>query len=312
MAPMSGSKTNLNKRSKELLLLLLVGMTIFFLQKRSSQIYSYQTKDFDTEVILQNMDAANPFNFRAFFDVAHPGLLSIWVWVGNRTQALSGLSPFSIWVSMLIVTIVLSTLLILITTYRLSNSIWMALIGGLAYLTSPIVSDLSNRAEENFLYHPLLIYLLYLLCQKNMSQAKREIRIILCILVLGAQHLQPIMILAIGLCIGIILQLLKKPSLELLKSSLLKYLKYLLPIAIYYSFLRLVVGQPVTNYASVYYSFFNNDSIGQYLKSFLMFEQGYLVTGIFQFLYTENGSETGIQVTTNHYNDFGSKESICD
>ena len=76
----SPQKTSPSETAKGFLLITLI-CTLLLL--RFYQINSYIINDFDTSSILLGIQGGFYEGYGAFFDIAHPGLLSFWVFAGN-------------------------------------------------------------------------------------------------------------------------------------------------------------------------------------------------------------------------------------
>lgn len=270
---------------------------VFLILNRTQKIFLYQTKDFDTDAILRNIDSEATISLRTFFDIAHPGFLSVLVWCGNQIQGFTGLTPLSIWGTVLSMSLVVSAGLLFFAVHNKSNSIAIAYLVALAYLASPVVTDLASRAEENFLYHPLLAYLINDLTRKRVKVNDIQFSRIILVMLLGAIHFQPFAILAMGMLLHITYEIFQRKKNTKPAITSIVYSAYVVPTLILYVILRTFVEQTYTNYATVYYSIFNNDSMVRYLKSFFMFMQGFNFTGIREFTY----SELGTNLSSNHW-----------
>ena len=270
---------------------------VFLILNRTREVFLYQNKDFDTDAILLNIDSLTIMNLRTFFDVAHPGFLSVFVWFGNEIQGITGFAPLYMWGTVLSMSLVATVCVLFFVIYNKSNSIFIAYLASVAYLASPVVADLSSRAEENILYHPLLAYLIHYLSRKKMNVTDIQFSRIILVVLLGAIHFQPFVIIVMGMLFYIIYEFFQRKKVPNFVSTLIVYVIYVVPTVVFYLILRVFADQTYTNYANTYYSIFNNDSIVRYLKSFFMFMQGYNFTGIRQFTY----SEMGVNLTSNHW-----------
>ena len=285
----SPQKTSPSETAKGFLLITLI-CTLLLL--RFYQINSYIINDFDTSSILLGIQGGFYEGYGAFFDIAHPGLLSFWVFAGNIITNLYNSPPLYYWGTLLCLGVSISTLLIYANIINLGASRQAALIGCALYLSSPAISDISARSEENILSHPIFLLVIIILC----NYAKKPKRIFLpallaCSALVAAQHLQPFLII----CGGLFLFAFYSASTEedCKREAYLKGLKlviiFTLPGILYFLFAKFFLNLSTTNYATTYYSFFNNDSIYQYIKSFFLFLQGYLITGSLPFSWSANG-----------------------
>lgn len=268
----------------------LAALILALLAVRIRQIYSYTTNDFDTSSILLGVQGGFYDGYRAFFDVAHPGLLSLWVFIGHAMVQAAGFPPIHYWGTLLCVALGVSLPILYAAAIRLGASRRMAAMACVLYLSSPAISDISARSEENILLHP--VFLLAILVLTSYLQRPTRCRLYAvgaASVLVAAEHLQPFLIVCGGLSLYALAAGLGTSE----RGHLLERVKlaavFALPGIGYYFILRLFFRQEATNYATTYYSIFNNDSTREYLKAFFLFFQGYFVTGTMPFSWSANG-----------------------
>lgn len=253
---------------------------------RVTQIWTNSVDDFDTSSLILQISnfkiGSNPHFF--WVDIAHPGMLSVWIFLAHSIHGLTECPPIYIWNTLITAGLIVACISLYFLSNKLSTSKFIAFSSVVLYLASPAISDIASRSEENFLYHAMFIAAIYIITSyiNNKNHALMPI-IFIFSLILSAQHLQPFLILCGGIFLFYISELLK------LKNRInsdhkyagYAFIAFLTPGLIYYLIIHKIFYDPslVRSYSANFYSLLNNDSILKYLKAFLLFAQGYVLSG---------------------------------
>ncbi len=251
---------------------------------RLVQIWINPADDYDTSSFILGVQGGYYADFEWFFDLAHPGLLSGWLWLGHRIEAATQIPPIQLWSAFIGAALVLAC----IALYRCLRSADcnspVAAFGVLLYLASPAIADIAARSEENLLFHPLLFVAILALLRALRTTGGGPIALVgASALVLAAQHLQPFLITTAGLVLFCVVGWFEQGETHAAgRARALKVLlAFLVPGLIYYVVAHATHVKPslVSSYSDHVYSLFQNDSLARYLRAFLMFAQGYVASG---------------------------------
>ena len=269
----------------ENLALSLTRIAIFvLLALRLVQVWINPVDDYDTSSFILGVQGGYYPGFEWFFDLAHPGLLSTWLWLGHQIRAAFDLAPIPLWAVFIGAALILACISLYGFLRFVGCTALVAAFGVLLYLASPAIADIAGRSEENVLFHALLIFAL--LAVQNALHSKSARSLVLagaCVLVLAAQHLQPFLILSAGLALYCVVG--RFDQSEIQRSGRARATRVLATTLatglIYYAVVHATHVKPslVSSYSEHVYSLFQNDSVPRYLRAFLMFAQGYVGSG---------------------------------
>ncbi len=269
----------------ENLALSLTRIAIFvLLALRLVQVWINPVDDYDTSSFILGVQGGYYPGFEWFFDLAHPGLLSAWLWLGHQIRAAFDLAPIPLWAVFIGAALILTCISLYGFLRFVGCTALVAAFGVLLYLASPAIADIAGRSEENVLFHALLIFAL--LAVQNALHSKSARSLVLagaCVLVLAAQHLQPFLILSAGLALYCVVG--RFDQSEIQRSGRARATRVLATTLatglIYYAVVHATHVKPslVSSYSEHVYSLFQNDSVPRYLRAFLMFAQGYVGSG---------------------------------
>ena len=251
---------------------------------RLVQVWINPVDDYDTSSFILGVQGGYYPNFEWFFDLAHPGLLSAWLWLGHQIEAASHVPPIYLWAAFISAALVLACAALYGCLRCEGCSTLVAAFGVLLYLASPAIADIAGRSEENILFHSLLFMAILAVLRALRTTDGRALAIVcVCSLVLAAQHLQPFMILSAGLALYCVVG--RFDHSESHGPSRVRAFRVLLAVVvpgfIFYVVVHATHVKPslVSSYSEHVYSLFQNDSIPRYLRAFLMFAQGYVASG---------------------------------
>lgn len=248
---------------------------------RCLQIFSYPADDWDTSSFVPMMSGAyGPPSL--WFETAHPGLLSVWMYGGNLLLRLWDVPPMHVWGALMCLGLLAAAAMMYSLATILGATRRMALFGVVLYLASPATADICARSEENLLLHPLYLAALYATVRYLKVGGWKALGLAsLAAAVLSAQHLQPFLILSGALWLSLVSSYFWREHPESRPAQLKLAVTVLSAGLLQYVGTMRVLGGGVHNYPMSFYSIVNNDSLVQYLKSFLLFLQVYCVSGNF-------------------------------
>ena len=269
----------------ENLALSLTRIAIFvLLALRLVQVWINPVDDYDTSSFILGVQGGYYPGFDWFFDLAHPGLLSVWLWLGHQIDAASGVPPIHLWAAFIGAALVLACIALYACLRYAGCTTLVSAFGVLLYLASPAIADIAGRSEENILFHSLLfLAILAVLHALRPTGGRALVVVCACSLVLAAQHLQPFLILSAGLALYCLVGRFDRS--EIHGPGRARAFRVLaavvVPGLIFYVAVHATYVKPslVSSYSEHVYSLFQNDSIPRYLRAFLMFAQGYVVSG---------------------------------
>ena len=269
----------------ENLALSLTRIAIFvLLALRLVQVWINPVDDYDTSSFILGVQGGYYPGFEWFFDLAHPGLLSAWLWLGHQIGASSNVPPIYLWAAFIGAALVLACIALYGCLRSAGCTTLVAAFGVLLYLSSPAIADIAGRSEENVLFHPLLFFAILVVLRALRTTDGRALALVCASsLVLAAQHLQPFLILSAGLALYCVVG--RFGQSEIRGSGRARALRVLVAVVfpglIYYVAVHATHVKPslVSSYSEHVYSLFQNDSIARYLRAFLMFAQGYVASG---------------------------------
>ena len=274
---------------------LLCFVLFLLLSFRIIQIWANPIDDFDTSSLILQVGEFKVGSNPGFFwvDIAHPGMLSVWIYISHVIYVLTDLPPIYIWSTLISLGLIFACIALFFTLKKQTYSTSTSLIASILYLSSPTIGDISSRSEENFLFHAFFIVAIYIVSSFLKSEThKKWLPIFAISLVLAAQHLQPFLIICGGLFLFFISELyrIKNDPLSRYKQALKALCIFSIPGFVYYFIVHNIFYDPslVRSYAANFFSLFNNDSLFKYLKAFLLFAQGDLLTGVFPVQYWTN------------------------
>ena len=267
------------------LVLSLTRIAIFvLLALRLVQIWINPVDDFDTSSFILAVQGGFYPDFGIFFDLAHPGLLSVWLWLGHLLKLASNSPPIQLWAAFIGAALVLACLMLYGCLRSARCSVQVSALGVLLYLASPAIADVAARSEENVLFHGLFfIAILAVLRALRATNGLALARVCASALLLAAQHLQPFLILSAGLMLFCVVGRFA-PDADCAAGRARAFsvlLAFLVPGLLYYAAAHATHINPsvVSSYSDHVYSLFQNDSLARYLRAFLMFAQGYVASG---------------------------------
>ncbi len=271
---------------------------------RCFQVFSYSTEDFDTSSILLALHGGFYEDSGSFTNFAHPGLLAFWVTVGNTIKTHWGIFPIHYWGTLLCLAIAAASIMIFKFLRFTGASYSMATIGVALYLSSPAISDISTRSEENLLLHLFLVFSIYAIMQYERKQSALTLcTVMVSATLLALQHTQPYVVMCGGLFLyAVQSRFAPRTGIKSIAETKL-FLLFLLPGTTVHVILQYFLAIPqnhetVYYFASTYYTILHNDSMYSYLRAFFLFLQGCLLTGAMPFRYT---SDIGILPTSKIY-----------
>ena len=273
------------RRLAENLALSFTRIAIFvFLALRLVQVWINPVDDYDTSSFVLGVQGGYYPNFEWFFDLAHPGLLSVWLWLGHQIDAASNVPPIHLWAAFIGMALVLACIALYGCLRYAGCSALVAAFGVLLYLASPAIADIAGRSEENILFHSLLFLAIIAVLRALRTTDRRALALVfVCSLVLAAQHLQPFLILSAGLALYCVVGRLDQGHIHGPdRARAFRVLAaVVVPGLIFYVVIHATHVKPslVSSYSEHVYSLFQNDSIPRYLRAFLMFAQGYVASG---------------------------------
>lgn len=269
----------------ENLALSLTRIAIFvLLALRLVQVWINPVDDFDTSSFILGVQGGFYPGFEWFFDFAHPGLLSVWLWLGHQIDAAFAIPPIHLWAVFIGAGLLTACTVLYGLLRREGCTKLVAAFGVLLYLASPAIADIAGRSEENVLFHSLLL-LAILSVMRALRSADRCTLVLVAAssVVLAAQHLQPFLILTAGIALYCVVG--RFDESETACSGRGRAFRVLLAVVvpglIFYLAVHIAYVKPalVSSYSENVYSLFHNDSIARYLRAFLMFAQGFVASG---------------------------------
>ena len=160
----------------------------------------------------------------------------------------------------------------------LSGGALVAAAAALAYLMSPVLVDLAARGEENLLFHAPLAVAVYGLHRSSTAGTVAMIPLLAASgVLLVALHLQPFTVLAVGSLAAVAFAAARGDTARGRIGA--AALAFTGPGLVFLLGLALLTPLARPNYLSLYYSSLHHDSRFRYVQSFLLFAQGYLLTG---------------------------------
>lgn len=269
----------------ENLALSLTRIAIFvFLALRLVQVWINPVDDYDTSSFILAVQGGYYPGFDWFFDLAHPGLLSAWLWLGHQIRAASDVAPIPLWAAFIGAALVMACVALYGCLRYGGCTTLVAAFGVLLYLASPAIADIAGRSEENILFHSLLIFAILAVQRALRTTGVRTLVLVCaCSLVLAAQHLQPFLILSAGLSLYCVVGRVDQG--EIHGQGRARAFRVLAAVVVpgflFYLVVHATHVKPslVSSYSEHVYSLFQNDSIPRYLRAFLMFAQGYVASG---------------------------------
>lgn len=182
--------------------LLALIILLFF---RIYQIYSYPIPDFDTSSILLGISGDFYRDFKSFTDTAHPGLLSIFVFLGNLATRTTGIYPTMYWSIVLSLSLITSVFFIFIILKSFNTPMKVAIISCIFFILSPAIADTAARSEENIITQTFFLLSLHALLRFfNRSSIYNLFFVSFSAILLAAQHLQPFIVICGGLILHLI------------------------------------------------------------------------------------------------------------
>jgi hypothetical protein len=272
----------------------------FVLVLRIAQIWQNPVDDYDTSSFILMIQDGFYAKELFFFDIAHPGLLSLLINLCQTFHATLQLPPIFIWVVLISFGFLTSCLSLFFLMRFLGCSSSVALIACLLYTLSPAISDVAGRSEENILFHTPFILAIFVCAgsvkQKDMHKLVCCYALVSCVaLWLAAQHAQPFLIVCGGLFIYSVSEIWQarletKSACSMHHNTLNVFLIFSLTGGIYYLVMHYLFYNPmiVRAYSDNFYSLFHNDSIVRYIKAYLLYAQGFLLTGDMPVNYANN------------------------
>jgi hypothetical protein len=248
---------------------------------RCLQIFSYPADDWDTSSFVPMMSGAyGPPTL--WFETAHPGLLSVWIYGGNLLLRLLDVPPMHVWSALMCLGLLAAAVMMYRLAIALGAKRRMALLGVVLYLASPAIADICARSEENLLLHPLYLLALYASVRYLKVGGWKALGLAsLAATVLCGQHPQPFLVLSCGLGLSGVFSYLCRGHGDCRPGQLKLGFAFLSAGMLQYAVTMNALGGGIHNYPMSFYSILNNDSLVQYVKSFFLFFQVYVVSGNF-------------------------------
>jgi hypothetical protein len=162
----------------------------------------------------------------------------------------------------------------------------VSLVACLVFAISPAVSDVASRSEENILFHGLFVFSIWSCLNYLRNKSTSSVFFIfISALSLAAQHAQPFVIVCGGLFLLFCSELYKSKN-KIDNTAITTFKLFILYSSIgilYYLAMHYAFYNPmiVKAYSNNFYSIFHNDSFLRYLKAYLLFAQGFILTGEF-------------------------------
>ncbi len=258
---------------------------------RVIQIWLNPTDDYDTSsFVLMIQGDFYPGNM-FFFDIAHPGLLAGLIKACQLVLTQFNLPPIYVWSTLITIGFLFACVCLFYLMKILRCSTLVASVACLVFALSPAISDVASRSEENFLFHGLFI-LSILTCINYLrsNSISSTFFVFISSLLLAAQHAQPFMIVCGGLFLFLCSEFFKsRNEIENNITTVVKlFIIYSSAGIIYYLVMHYAFYNPmiIKAYSNNFYSLFHNDSILRYLKAYLLFAQGFILTGEFPVNYS--------------------------
>jgi hypothetical protein len=166
----------------------------------------------------------------------------------------------------------------------LGCSFQLASLSCLVYSLSPSISDVAARSEENILFHgPFILAIWACISYARRQSTASIIFVLFSALVLAAQHAQPFVIICGGLFLFLCSEYLKARNKKIneLNVALKVFAVFSTTGFLYYFVMHYAFYNPmiVKAYSNNFYSLFHNDSYVRYLQAYLLFAQGFVLTG---------------------------------
>lgn len=267
---------------------------------RVMQIWLNPIDDYDTSSFVLMVQGGFYPGSLFFFDIAHPGLLAGLIKVCQLILTQFNLPPIYIWSILITLGFLFACVCLFYLMKALSCSSLVASVACLFFAISPAVSDVASRSEENILFHGLFVLSIWscITYLRNRSTSSGFF-VFISALLLAAQHAQPFVIVCGGLFLFLCSELYKaKNKIENATATALKvFVIYSSTGIIYYIVMHYAFYNPmiVKAYSNNFYSLFHNDSLLRYLKAYLLFAQGFVLTGEFPVNYA---TVTGVDPRT--------------
>lgn len=242
--------------------------------------------DYDTSSFILMVQGGFYPGSMFFFDIAHPGLLAGLIKLCQLALTQFNLPSIYTWSILISLGFLFACICLFYLMRALSCSTLVSLVACLVFAISPAISDVASRSEENILFHGLFILSLlacitYLRKKSNSS----VFFVFVSALLLAAQHAQPFVIVCGGLFLLFCSELYKSNNkIDNAAATALKvFVIYSSTGILYYLVMHYAFYNPmiVKAYSNNFYSIFHNDSFLRYLKAYLLFAQGFVLTGEF-------------------------------
>jgi hypothetical protein len=258
---------------------------------RILQIWLNPIDDYDTSSFVLMVQGGFYPESMFFFDIAHPGLLAGLIKLCQLVLTQINLPPIFIWSMLITLGFLFACVCLFYLMRALRCSILVALVACLVFALSPAVSDVASRSEENILFHGLFILSIWACLNYLRNKSTSSVFFVfISALSLAAQHAQPFVIVCGGLFLLFCSELYKsKHKIDNTAAIAFKvFVIYSSTGILYYLIMHSAFYNPmiVKAYSNNFYSIFHNDSFLRYLKAYLLFAQGFVLTGEFPVNYT--------------------------
>jgi len=253
---------------------------------RVMQIWLNPIDDYDTSSFVLMIQGGFYPESMFFFDIAHPGLLAGLIKVCQLILAQFNLPPIYIWSTLITLGFLFACICLFCLMKALRCSTLVALVACIVFTISPAISDVASRSEENFLFHGLFILSIWAcITYLRYKSTSSVFFVFISALLLAAQHAQPFIIVSSGLFLFLCSEFYNsKNKIENATANALKvFVIYSSTGIIYYLLMHYAFYNPmvIKAYSNNFYSLINNDSLLRYLKAYLLFAQGFVLTGEF-------------------------------
>lgn len=211
-------------------------------------------------------------------------MLSLFLYFCKKIYLITKFPPIYIWSSLISVGFIASCIALFYFIKQQGASISLSFLACLLYLSSPAISDIASRSEENILFHTFFILsLLAIINYLKNNSFKNLLSIFLLSLLVAAQHVQPFLIIVSCLFLYLCFSLIKfkQTHQQKTKPIIITFIIFSVTGFAYYIIMHYLFYNPmiIRSYSNNFFSIFNNDSLFRYLQAFLLFAQGYLLTG---------------------------------
>ena len=251
---------------------------------RIAQIWLNPVDDYDTSSFVLMVQGGFYPKTMFFFDIAHPGLLAGLINVCHLIQASTSLSPIYIWSTLITFGFLFAFVCLFQLMKALGCSFQLASLSCLFYSLSPSIADVAARSEENILFHgPFILAIWACISYVRRQSIKSIIFLLLSALLLSALHAQPFVIICGGLFLFLCSEFLKARNIIInnLNIALKVFAIFSITGFLYYFVMHYAFYNPmiVKAYSNNFYSLLHNDSYVRYLQAYLLFAQGFVLTG---------------------------------